>query len=68
MLNLKDCRKEGCRRGRNLLQMSPQSSYPQLLAGTGILEDSAIQEYPLNTMGHRDPPHHFLLTTDDYTQ
>lgn len=68
MLNLKTCRKEGCGRDRNLLHVSTQSSHPQLLAHTTSLEDSAIWEHPLNTVGHTDPPHRVLLATYDYPQ
>jgi len=51
MLNLKACRKEGCGRGRNLLQVSTQSSPLQLLARTRSLEDSATQEALLDHSG-----------------
>lgn len=63
---------EGCRKGRNLLQLPTKSSHllqEQFLApNTRSSEDSAIQEHPLDTVGHTDPPHHVLLTTYDYPQ
>lgn len=61
MLNVKACRMEGCRRGRNQLKVSIQS-HQLPPSHTGSLEDLVIQEHSLKTVGHTDPPHHVLST------
>lgn len=56
MLNVKACRMERCRRGRSSPK-APIHSSQLAPSHTGSLEDLAIQEHPLKTVGHTDPPH-----------